>query len=195
MLHRFTKNTVSIILIIIILALPFCSIFGLSGNTKAAGGESKLQFSYSDPTRDITVTEHMVLNYTEKPGFDIKRLTSELSDYYIWVNLTLYDDINDEDDLNRFLKDFPEKVIVIDFWAKWCAPCKIFASTFERAYREYSKDFIFAKVNVDENPKVAQYFGITSIPTTLFIKGGDALRKFVGVVNYKTLTQILEKFK
>jgi len=104
-------------------------------------------------------------------------------------------DINDEDDFNKLLKDFPEKVVVIDFWAIWCAPCKLFAPIFEKAYQEYSKDFIFIKVNVDKTPKIAQYFGITSIPTTLFVKGGDVLRKFVGVLNYETLKQILEKFK
>lgn len=104
-------------------------------------------------------------------------------------------DINDEDDFNKLLKDFPEKVVVIDFWAIWCAPCKLFAPIFERAYQEYSMDFIFIKVNVDETPKIAQYFGITSIPTTLLVKGGDILRKFVGVLNYETLKQILEKFK
>ncbi len=104
-------------------------------------------------------------------------------------------DINDEADFNKLQKDFPDKVVVIDFWAIWCAPCKLFAPIFERAYQEYSKDFIFVKVNVDETPNVAQNFGITSIPTTLFVKGGEILRKFAGVVSYEILKQILEKFK
>ncbi|MFX0036524.1 MAG: thioredoxin family protein [Candidatus Hermodarchaeota archaeon] len=66
---------------------------------------------------------------------------------------------------------------------------------FEQAYREYSHEFIFVKVNVDENPMIAQFYGIRSIPTTVFKKGGNFLRKFVGLLNYESLKQILSKFK
>jgi thioredoxin 1 len=103
--------------------------------------------------------------------------------------------IKTEDDFNEILKNFPDKIIIIDFWAGWCAPCKLFAPTFARAHQEYSLDYIFLKINVDENPKIAEYFGISSIPTILFIKEGEILRKFVGVVNYEILKLILEKFK
>ncbi|MFX1307829.1 MAG: thioredoxin family protein, partial [Promethearchaeota archaeon] len=51
------------------------------------------------------------------------------------------------------------------------------------------------KVNVDENPMIAQFYGIRSIPTTVFKKGGNFLRKFVGLLNYESLKQILSKFK
>ena len=103
--------------------------------------------------------------------------------------------INTEQDLTRLTNKFSDKIIVIDFWAVWCSPCKIFAPIFEKLQQEYYTDFIFAKINVDENPLIAQSFGISSIPTTLFIKEGKLLRKFVGVMNYDTLKQILEKLK
>ena len=103
--------------------------------------------------------------------------------------------ISDDSELNKLTKDFPDRIIIIDFWAVWCAPCKIYALIFERLQEEYHGDFIFAKVNVDENPLVAQYFGITSIPTTIFIKGSQLLRKFVGVMNYEALKQFLEALK
>jgi len=103
--------------------------------------------------------------------------------------------IKNEDDLNSLSKEFNDKIIVIDCWAVWCAPCKIYAPIFEKIQQEYYQDCIFAKINVDENPMVAQRFGISSIPTTLFIKGGQFLRKLVGVINYTTLKQILEKFR
>ncbi len=103
--------------------------------------------------------------------------------------------IDGNDQFNQLLKDFPDKVVIIDFWAIWCAPCKLFAPIFAKAQQEYLMDYIFTKVNVDENPEIAQYFGIASIPTTLIIKGGKVLRKLVGVVNFETLKQILEKFK
>ncbi len=104
-------------------------------------------------------------------------------------------DIKTSDDFDKLLNNFPDKIIIIDFWADWCAPCKIFAPTFTKAHQDYSMDFVFIKINVDENPIVAQYFGISSIPTILFVKGGEILRKFVGIVNYEILKQILEKFK
>jgi thioredoxin 1 len=104
-------------------------------------------------------------------------------------------ELNSEEEFNNLLKQFPDKILVIDFWAEWCAPCKLFASTFLKAHQEYLNDFIFLKINVDDNPAIAQYFGISSIPTTLFVKEGEILRKFVGVVNYETLKLILEKFK
>ena len=103
--------------------------------------------------------------------------------------------INNEEDLNKLSNDFNDKMIIIDFWAVWCAPCKMFAPTFQKLQHEYYQDFIFAKINVDENPNIAQYFGITSIPTTLFIKGGQVLRKEVGVMNYDPMKQLLEKFR
>ncbi len=104
-------------------------------------------------------------------------------------------DIKSEDEYNNLLKQFPDKIFVIDFWAEWCAPCKMFAPTFVKTHQNYSGDYIFIKINVDENPSIAQYFGISSIPTTLFIKESQILRKFVGVVNFETLKQLLEKFK
>jgi thioredoxin 1 len=98
-------------------------------------------------------------------------------------------------DLNKLTKDFPDKIVIIDLWAVWCGPCKMFAPIFEKLQQEYFNDFIFAKVNVDENPSIAQFFGVTAIPTTLFIKNGELVRKFVGVMNYDTLKQILDKLK
>ncbi|KKN33205.1 hypothetical protein LCGC14_0806000 [marine sediment metagenome] len=103
--------------------------------------------------------------------------------------------INNEEEFNKLLKNFPEKIVIIDFWAVWCAPCKIYAPVFKKAHEKNSKDFIFAKVNVDENSIIAQYYGITSIPTTLFVKGSQVLHKFGGAVNYDTLMQIIEKVK
>ena len=103
--------------------------------------------------------------------------------------------IKNEQDLARLTNEFNDKIIVIDFWAVWCSPCKIFAPIFEKLQQEYYQDFIFAKINVDENPLIAQNYGISSIPTTLFLKEGQALRKFVGVMNYPAMKQVLEKFK
>ncbi len=104
-------------------------------------------------------------------------------------------DIKSEDEFNNLQKQFPDKIFIIDFWAGWCSPCKLFAPTFAKAHQEYSFDFIFLKINVDENPSIAQYYGISSIPTTLFTKEGQILRKIVGIINFESFKQLLEKFK
>ncbi|MHA1491108.1 MAG: thioredoxin [Promethearchaeota archaeon] len=102
--------------------------------------------------------------------------------------------IHSKEEYFKLLKDYPEKIIVIDFWATWCAPCMSFAPIFERIQQEYP-NFIFIKVNVDENSIIASQYRITGIPTTLFVKNGKVINKFVGAMNYNNMKQILEKFK
>lgn len=96
-------------------------------------------------------------------------------------------------DFNVLVQKYPEKVIILDFWAEWCGPCKTFAPVFERLQEEYSDKYIFGKVNVDKNSKLAQRFGISGIPTTLFVKNGDVIHKKVGATNYKGMQAVLQK--
>ncbi|KKM19271.1 hypothetical protein LCGC14_1657320 [marine sediment metagenome] len=103
--------------------------------------------------------------------------------------------IQDENEFNRLLTDFPEKIVIIDFWAVWCGPCKIFEPVFEKLHQEYQHEFLFVKINVDDNPNIALKYGVSSIPTTVFLKGGSLLKSIVGSVNYSTLKPILEQFK
>ncbi len=102
--------------------------------------------------------------------------------------------IKDEEDLRSLYTNFDDKIVVIDFWAAWCGPCKNFAPVFEKLQKEYQRNFIFAKINIDENPKYAQQLGITTIPTTVLTKQGQVFRKFVGSLNYQSLKQILDRF-
>ena len=103
--------------------------------------------------------------------------------------------IHTVDQFNKLISDYPDKIFIIDFWAVWCAPCKIFAPTFERLQQEYTMDFIFIKINVDNLQEIAGHYGITSIPTTLFIKNGQSLYKVVGAQSYNDMNQVLEKLK
>jgi thioredoxin 1 len=100
--------------------------------------------------------------------------------------------VHSNEEFNKLLTDYPDKIIVIDFWAVWCGPCIAFAPVFERLQQEFSGNFIFAKVNVDEIGSIAQRFGITGIPTTLFIKEEQVIQKVVGSMNYNSMKQILE---
>ncbi len=99
--------------------------------------------------------------------------------------------IHSMEEFNNLAKEYPEKIVVVDFWAVWCGPCMTFAPVFEKLQAEYSKNFIFVKVNVDEVGSIAQRYQITGIPTTLFLKGGSIVHKVVGAYPYDHMKRIL----
>lgn len=103
--------------------------------------------------------------------------------------------IHTTQEYQQLMNDYSDKIFIIDFWAEWCGPCKGFEPIFEKLQEEYGKDFIFAKVNVDENSAIAQKFGITGIPTTAFVRNDNLINKVVGLMNYNSMKKILVKFK
>ncbi len=86
----------------------------------------------------------------------------------------------------------PQNVLMVDFWAEWCAPCRAIAPTLEELARESAGTVSLAKVNVDEEPGLAARYGIRSIPTILFIKGGKVLETVVGAVPKAQLKKKLD---
>lgn len=73
-------------------------------------------------------------------------------------------------------------LMVVDFWASWCQPCKLVAPLIEELADEYAGRVAFGKLNVDENPAVSQLMGIQSIPTLLVFKDGQPVDMIVGAV-------------
>jgi thioredoxin 1 len=84
------------------------------------------------------------------------------------------------------------KPVLVDFWAEWCAPCRLLAPTFEKLAANYSNEFSFAKVNVDELPEVAVQYGIQSIPTLLLLRKGEVVQEIVGARSYQDLARVLD---
>src|SRR5262249_30056891 len=78
--------------------------------------------------------------------------------------------------------------VLVDFWAEWCGPCKMLAPALDEVAREQEGRAVVAKVNVDENPALAQRFNIQSIPTLLYFRGGELRDQTIGVVSKKAIT-------
>ncbi|MBI2305046.1 MAG: thioredoxin [Chloroflexi bacterium] len=70
--------------------------------------------------------------------------------------------------------------VLVDFWAPWCAPCRMVAPIVEDLAQEYDGRLTVAKLNTDENPNVAMRYGIRSIPTLLVFKGGKPVDQIIG---------------
>lgn len=82
--------------------------------------------------------------------------------------------------------------VLVDFWAPWCAPCRAIAPAVEELAGEYAGRVDFAKVNVDENTKLATEFGVRSIPTLLIFKDGKPLTQMVGLRSKAELKKQLD---
>ena len=85
-----------------------------------------------------------------------------------------------------------DKPVMIDFWAVWCAPCRMIAPIVEEIAGEYEGKAVVGKVDVDSNMDVAAKYGIRNIPTVLFIKGGKVVDKHVGAAAKQVLAQKLD---
>ncbi len=73
-------------------------------------------------------------------------------------------------------------VVLVDFWAPWCGPCRMVSPIIEQLTKEYSGKVAFGKVNIDENQMISGSFGIQSIPTMMIFKGGKVVDVMIGAL-------------
>jgi thioredoxin 1 len=74
-----------------------------------------------------------------------------------------------------------DKLLVIDFWAPWCGPCRVMSKTISNLSDKYSDKAIIGKCNVEDNDEFSEIFGIRNLPTIVFIKNGEVLDKISGI--------------
>jgi thioredoxin 1 len=82
-----------------------------------------------------------------------------------------------------------DKLVITDFWAEWCGPCKMIAPLLDEIAKEMPTKVKIVKVNVDQEQQLAQQYGIYNIPTLLFFKGGQVLEQVVGTAAKKVLVE------
>lgn len=95
---------------------------------------------------------------------------------------------------NNFDNTVANGLVLVDFWATWCGPCKMLAPTIDAIATEYKDRVVVGKVDVDESEALARRFGIMSIPTLFLFKDGEVVEKLVGYRLKAELEQLLNKY-
>jgi len=86
-----------------------------------------------------------------------------------------------------------DRPVLVDFWAAWCAPCRMLAPTVDAVAEKYAGNARVVKVNVDDNPSISQRYGIKGIPTLILFKGGKEEERVVGATSKEAISRMFEK--
>jgi putative thioredoxin len=102
-------------------------------------------------------------------------------------------DVTDQTFQSDVLTRSAEVPVVVDLWAPWCGPCKTLGPMLEKAVADTGSAVELAKVNVDENPRVAQTFGVQSIPAVFAIRNGQVVDQFIGALPEAQVTAFVQR--
>jgi len=93
----------------------------------------------------------------------------------------------------NFASETAKGVVLVDFWAEWCGPCRMLGPVLDDLVKEIGDSAIVGKVNVDEAQDLAAKFGVRSIPAIFILKDGNVVKQFVGVQDKQTLLKALKE--
>ncbi|HSC27395.1 MAG TPA: thioredoxin [Vicinamibacterales bacterium] len=85
------------------------------------------------------------------------------------------------------------QLVLVDFWAEWCGPCRRLAPTVDELATDYDGRIVVGKLNVDDNPNTAFRYSIRGIPTLLLFKGGQIVEQIVGLADKDSLKRLIDK--
>ena len=100
-------------------------------------------------------------------------------------------DINKDNFSSEVLEN--DKLVLVDFWAEWCGPCKQISPRLEELAIKYSENLAVCKVNVDENRELAIEYNIRSIPALIIFKGGEMVDSLIGAVSLEELEDLVTR--
>jgi thioredoxin 1 len=103
---------------------------------------------------------------------------------------TQVEEVN-EANFNRMVLQ-PERPVLVDFWAQWCAPCRALAPVVEAVAERYAARARVVKVNVDENPFIVEHYRIRAIPTLILFQGGEEKKRILGAVSQREIGRAIE---
>lgn len=86
------------------------------------------------------------------------------------------------------------KLVMVDFWAQWCGPCRQLAPAFEEASNDFSEHIVACKLDIDENPITPSKYGVRGIPTILFFRNGQVIGTQIGAIPKNKLYEKIESF-
>ena len=118
----------------------------------------------------------------------MKKLQQILNEKELMKNIK--DPLNlDDSSFFQTISKFP--LLLVDFWAPWCGPCRMMSPLIDQVGKEYMGKLVVGKVNVDENPTISRQLGISSIPTLILFKKGQALNKIIGSVSKNKIDEMV----
>ncbi|HZA68259.1 MAG TPA: thioredoxin [Nitrososphaeraceae archaeon] len=95
----------------------------------------------------------------------------------------------DDSNFDQTINKYP--LLLVDFWAPWCGPCRMMSPIIDQVGKEYIGKVVVGKVNVDENPNISAQFGISSIPTLILFKRGQAVNNIIGSVSKSRIDEMV----
>ena len=102
-------------------------------------------------------------------------------------------DIDETNASQLLIEESHNRLVVVDFWAEWCEPCKTLMPILEKIAAEYEGAFLLARVNADDQQMIAQQFGVRSLPTVMLVLEGKPVDGFAGAQSESVVRQLLEK--
>ena len=131
------------------------------------------------------IMEKKMKKYQEQIDNNLTTNNSQDNDISGPITLT---DYNFDENIRKY------PLLVVDFWAPWCGPCKMVSPIIEQLAIEMRGKVVFGKLNVDENPTVANIFGIQSIPTLIIFKNGEAVDGVMGAVPKQQIMSTVSRY-